>query len=112
MTNLYELSDRDICQPPWLTKYITDEFSEYLYHYDDEYDYDDYIHPIEADGTTQFLFKSCLGEILKMQTSREVQSVEEFLRSIDLLQREYLPSEHFGALQRLVSLFSLILSLF
>ena len=112
MTDLFAVPDRDLCQPPWLADFVDTIFADYFHHYSDEYDYTDYIYPIEPDGVTTYLFKSHVGEILKMHTSQEVHMVVEYLRSIDLIQREYLPSEHFDGLHSIVSKLSLSISFF
>ena len=103
MDDLYELSDADIHQPPWLAEYVQIEFAEYFYHYEDEFDFHDYIYPIEPDGVTRFLFDSHLCEILTLQTSDEVQTIEDYLRSIDHLQKDYIPSKHLQDLRYMVS---------
>ena len=106
MDDLYDLPDADICQPPWLSDFIQEEFPELLTNEDDENDFLDYIYPMETDGVIQYLYGSHLREILKLQTSTEVDLVEDFLRSIDLLQKDYLPAKHLLGLQNLVSDFS------
>ena len=111
MDNLYDLSDRDICQPKWLTEFMQCNFADYFHYYDHEHDFDDFIHPIESDGVTEYFFQSHLYEILKLQTSQKIQLVENYLRSIDQLQKEYLPSKHLESLRFLVSI-SLILTCF
>lgn len=108
MDNLFNLSDRDVYQPKWLTEFLQHDFADYFHHYDHEYDFNDFIYPIDPDGVTEYLFQSHLYEIMKLQTSHEVHLVVDFLRSIDQLQREYLPSKHLEGLRFLVSI-SLIL---
>ena len=103
MDNVYDLPDRDILQPRWLADFIQEHFARYFHRYEGDTDFTDYIHPITSDGTTEYLFNSQLAEILQIQTSDEIYQVEEYIRSIDLLQREYLPSEHFEYLRFLVS---------
>ena len=103
MDDLYEVSDRDICQPEWLSDFVQDNFPDLFLRYDDEFDYTDYIYPIESDGVTNYLFKSQIGEILQIQHSSELLELLEYLRSIDLLQREYLPSHHLEDVRFLVS---------
>ena len=112
MTDLFDLPDADICQPEWLSEFVQNEFTDFLYHYDDEMDFTDYIYPIEADGVTDYFFGSQIYQILHIQTRHEIQNIVDYLRSIDLLQREYLPSKHFNGLQFLVSSFNLIFTLF
>ena len=103
MGDLYDLLDDDICQPEWLSDFIHEEFAEYFHHYDDELDFTDFIYPIESDGVTDYFFQSQLFQILHLHSRQEVEKVVNYLRSIDLLQREYLPSEHFESLRFLVS---------
>ena len=103
MDNLYDLPDRDISQPKWLADFVQEHFARYFHRYEGDSDFTDYIHPILPDGATEYLFNSQLAEIFQIQTSDEIYQVEEYLRSIDLLQREYLPSEHLKCLRFLVS---------
>ena len=103
MSDLYDLSDADICQPEWLSEFVQEEFAEYFYHYDDDLDFTDYIYPIASDGVTDYFYGSHLCQVLYIQTCQELENVVDYLRSIDLLQREYLPSKHFHGLRLLVS---------
>ena len=103
MDNLYELPDRDISQPEWLANFVQKHFAHFFHRYEGDNDFTDYVHPITSDGATEYLFDSQLAEILQVQTSDEICQIEEYLRSIDLLQREYLPSEHLKCLRFLVS---------
>ena len=110
MDNLHKLPDRDILQPKWLVDFVREQFTHYLYRHDDDNDFMDYIFPISPDGVTDYFFNSQIAEVLHIQTSSELHQVEEYLRSIDLLQREYLPSKHLECLRFLVS-FPLFLAL-
>ena len=113
MNDLYDLPDADICQPEWLSLFLQEEFAEYYHYYDDELDFTDYIYPIESDGVTDYFYRSHLYQILHVQTSQEITNVIHYLRSIDLLQREYLPSEHLEGLRYLVSsLYRLLFSFY
>ena len=103
MDDLYDLPDNDICQPEWLADFIQNEFPSYLYHYNDEFDFTDFVYPIESDGIVEYFYQSQISEIMRATTSDEVMHVVCFLRSIDLLQREYLPSKHLDGLRFLVS---------
>ena len=103
MNDLYDLPDGDICQPEWLAEFIQEEFSSYFYHYSDEFDFTDFVYPIDSDGVINYFYQSQLSEILRATTSDEIMHVVCLLRSIDLLQREYLPSKHLADLRFLVS---------
>ena len=66
-------------------------------------DFNDYIYPIEDDGVTNYFYGSQVLEFLQLGSHVNFAQIAEFLRSIDHLRREYLPSGHVEDVRFLVS---------
>lgn len=108
MNDLFDLPDEDLCQPDWLSEFARELFPELYLRYDEEFDFDDYIYPIEPDSIIRFFYKSCLSEILQATLATDIKNAEDYLRSIDLIQRNQLPFGHFDNLGYLVSFYNFL----
>ena len=102
----------DLCTPDWLTNFLKETFPDLFEYEDNTPDYTDFIYPMKADGITRFFYGSQLMDILSYGSYHYIEGAESYLRSVDQLRKEYLPSSHYCSIRFLVSFFFFVKSLF
>ena len=103
MTRITDLEDQDICQPLWLIDFLVGYFPEMLFNSSAQYEV---FNEDEDFETEDVFYGSAMMELLRHYDVSLVYRALEFVRSIDHLIREDLPSEHLSAVKNLVSRFS------
>ena len=107
MRNYERAKNEDLCSPEWFTGFIQCTFPAlfpgFIMQNYAALDFSDYIYPIEEDGVTKYFYNSQMLDFFQLGTEINFANVENLLRSIDLLRKEYLPSCHVEMIRFLVS---------
>ena len=98
-------SNSDLCTPAWLTEVLKQEFPALFDTNDHTLDLLDYIFPIEPDGIMEFFPDSQLMDIFQHDSYNYLDGAVSYLRSVDQLRKEYLPSSHLSSIRSLVSFY-------
>ena len=106
MDELRTNSDSDLCTPAWLTEVLKKEFPDLFDTDDSTLDLSDYIFPIESDGVMEFFPNCQLMDIFQHDSYAYIGGTVSYLRSVDQLRKEYLPSSHLFSIRSLVRFLS------
>ena len=93
----------DLCTPLWMTEFLRSAFPDLFDPGPISFDYEYYIYPAKIDGVMEFFYESQLLDILQNGTYESLDGAVEFLRSVDQLRKDYLPSSHLASIRCLVS---------
>ena len=86
-----------------MTEFLRNAFPDLFDPGPSSIDYEYYIYPAKVDGVMEFFYESQLLDILQNGTYESLDGAVEYLRSVDQLRKDYLPSSHLVSIRRLVS---------